>query len=58
MFLKTNLSLTPADLEDTIAALCMIASVAHLLGDQPRRDAAIDLAAEMAEDRTAHSWPR
>jgi len=39
---------TGADLEDSIAALCLIASVAHAVGDGARRDDAVDLAAEMA----------
>jgi hypothetical protein len=38
----------PADVEDSIAALCVIASVAHAVGDAPRRDDAVCLAAEMA----------
>jgi hypothetical protein len=43
------------DLEDSIAALCMVASVAHVQGNYGRRDDAVDLAAELArglvEDR-------
>jgi hypothetical protein len=47
---QSSLILSRAELEDMVAALCIVASVAHLRGDHPGRDAAVDMAAEMAED--------
>lgn len=44
------MTLPRADLEDMIAALCMVASIAHCSGDRSSRDAAVDWAAEMAEE--------
>ncbi|HVV52359.1 MAG TPA: hypothetical protein VHO06_22015 [Polyangia bacterium] len=43
------------DLEDAIAALCMIASIAHLFGDEPGRDGAVEAAAELARELAVHA---
>jgi hypothetical protein len=40
-----------ADLEEVIAALCLVATVAHALREFKRRDAAVDAAAELATRR-------
>ena len=37
-----------ADLEDVIAALCLVATVSHALGYFKRRDDAVDAAAELS----------
>ncbi len=37
------------ELEDSVALLCWIASAAHACGDYPRRDDAVNLAAELAQ---------
>lgn len=47
---QSFVTLSRAELEDMVAALCIIASVAHVRGDHAGRDAAVDMAAEMAED--------
>jgi len=47
---RSLVTLSRADLEDMIAALCMVASIAHCRGDHSGRDAAVEWAAEMAED--------
>lgn len=47
------MTLSRVDLEDMIAALCMVASIAHCRGDRSSRDAAVDWAAEMAEELAA-----
>jgi hypothetical protein len=47
---RAAVTLSRADLEDMIAALCMVASIANCRGDYSGRDAAVEWAAEMAED--------
>jgi hypothetical protein len=37
-----------ADIEDMIAALCLVATVSHALREFKRRDDAVDAAAELA----------
>jgi hypothetical protein len=49
MTLETAIALLArADLEESIATLCVIASIAHVVGDNARREDAVNLAAEMA----------
>jgi hypothetical protein len=41
----------PADLVEVVGALCWIATAAHFLGDNQRRDDAVQAAGEVARDR-------
>jgi len=45
---RSHLPAAATELEDSVARLCWIASAAHACGDYPRRDDAVDLAAELA----------
>lgn len=50
MIFSTDLSLFPDgsfDIQGSVALLCWVASAAHAGGDYPRRDDAVDLAAEL-----------
>ncbi|HLK90559.1 MAG TPA: hypothetical protein VKZ18_11730 [Polyangia bacterium] len=42
-----------ADLVEVVGELCWIATVAHYTGDCRRRDEVVDLAGELAAQRTA-----
>jgi hypothetical protein len=42
-----------ADLVEVVGELCWLAAVAHAVGDCRRRDEVIDLAGELAAERTA-----
>jgi hypothetical protein len=44
---QTLLPSEAGELEDSVALLCWIASAAHARGDYPRRDDAVELAAEL-----------
>jgi hypothetical protein len=48
----TALADVPADLAELIGELCWLATAAHVVGDGRRRDEVVDLAGELAAERT------
>ncbi len=53
---QTSVPASQSDLEEWIAALCVVASVAHLVGNRTERDVAVDLVAEIATELGSPLW--